>query len=86
MTLSEEMISKAGYDPNSGVERTLLPVATAAGKDKWVWFFTIDDEAMIRSDDPPQSSEQAMLNDAIAKARVRIDSYTTDPRPFVTGR
>jgi uncharacterized protein YbaP (TraB family) len=33
MTLSEQMISNAGYDPNSGVERTLLPMATAAGKD-----------------------------------------------------
>ncbi len=33
MTLSEEMISKAGYDPNSGVERTLLPIATAGGKE-----------------------------------------------------
>ncbi len=33
MTLSEQMISNAGYDPNSGVERTLLPMATAAGKE-----------------------------------------------------
>jgi uncharacterized protein YbaP (TraB family) len=33
MTLSEQMISNAGYDPNSGVERTLLPMATAANKD-----------------------------------------------------
>ena len=33
MTLSEQMISNAGYDPNSGVERRLLPMATAAGKE-----------------------------------------------------
>jgi uncharacterized protein YbaP (TraB family) len=33
MTLSEQMISNAGYDPSSGVERTLLPMATAAGKE-----------------------------------------------------
>jgi uncharacterized protein YbaP (TraB family) len=33
MTLSEQTIANAGYDPNSGVERTLLPMATAAGKD-----------------------------------------------------
>jgi hypothetical protein len=53
---------------------------------KWYWFYTIDDEAMIRSDDPPQLSEQATLDDAIAKARVRVDSYPKDQRPFVTGR
>ena len=33
MTLSEQMVSNAGYDPNSGVERTLLPMATGAGKE-----------------------------------------------------
>lgn len=33
VTLSEQAIAKAGYDPNSGVERKLFPDAKAAGKD-----------------------------------------------------
>src|SRR6185295_14694603 len=33
VTLSEQMISKAGYDVNSGVERKLEPDAKSAGKE-----------------------------------------------------
>jgi uncharacterized protein len=33
LALSEEIIKNAGYDPNSGVERKLLPDAVAAGKE-----------------------------------------------------
>ncbi len=33
ITLAEQLITRAGYDPMSGVERTLWPVAKTAGKE-----------------------------------------------------
>lgn len=51
MTLSEQMIANAGYDPNSGVERTLLPMAADAGKEIRK-LETIEEQLLVFADLP----------------------------------
>lgn len=42
---------------------------------RFIWSFTIDDDSVVNNEGKPQRSEQLMLDEAIARARVKIDTY-----------
>jgi hypothetical protein len=44
-------------------------------KGRWTWSFTIDDEAIVSNSGMPRTSEQPMLDEAIARAKAVIDAY-----------
>jgi uncharacterized protein YbaP (TraB family) len=70
MALSEQMIANAGYDPNSGVERTLLPMAVAAGKEIRK-LETVEEQLLVFADLP----EKVQINYLISG----IDEIDKEP-------
>jgi len=44
-------------------------------KGRWIWSFTIDDEAIVSNKGMPRTSEQLMLDEAIERAKAVIDAY-----------
>jgi uncharacterized protein YbaP (TraB family) len=65
MTLSEAMILQAGYDPQSGVERKLEPVAQASGKE--IRKFETIEEQLLAFADLPQEIQIGYLMDGVAE-------------------
>ena len=44
-------------------------------KGRWIWSFTIDDETIVSNSGMPRISEQQMLDEAVAHAKLVIDAY-----------
>ena len=44
-------------------------------KGRWIWSFTIDDEAIVSNNGTPRTSEQLMLDEAVEHAKAVIDAY-----------
>lgn len=63
VTLSERMITNAGYDVNSGVERKLAPTATAGGKDIRK-LETVQEQLLVFAD-LPESVQIRFLMDGV---------------------
>lgn len=63
MTISEQLITKAGYDPNSGVERTLEPLAKTAGKE--IRILETVEEQLLAFADLPEKVQVAYLMDGV---------------------
>lgn len=62
-TLGQQVIVKAGYDPNSGVERTLEPVAVAAGKE--IRKMESVEEQLLAFADLPEAVQVKYLMDGV---------------------
>jgi uncharacterized protein len=71
VTLSERMITNAGYDVNSGVERKLAPTATAAGKEIRK-LETVQEQLLVFAD-LPESVQIRFLMDGVKE----IDEEST---------
>lgn len=65
MTLSQEVISRAGYDPNSGVERSLEPMAKADGKE--IRKLETVDEQLLSFADLPEKTQVAYLMEGLGE-------------------
>lgn len=65
MTLGEQLIVKAGYDPASGVERTLGPVAASAGKE--IRKLETIEQQLLAFADLPESAQVAYLMDGVGQ-------------------
>lgn len=63
MTLGEQLIRNAGYDPLSGVERTLGPIARADGKD--IRKLETIEQQLLAFADLPESAQIAYLMDGV---------------------
>jgi uncharacterized protein YbaP (TraB family) len=71
MTLSEQLIVKAGYQPTSGVERTLDPEVRAANKD--IRKFETVDEQLLFFADLPQSVQIDYLMEGVRQIDEETD-------------
>jgi hypothetical protein len=58
---------------------TINAWTSEAGAGLWTWAYTIDDETRVEGSGPPQPSERAMLDEAIAQARSAVDRYPKAP-------
>lgn len=63
MTLSEQIISRAGYDPQSGVERTLEPIAKEDGKE--IRKLETIDQQLLSFADLPENIQVKYLMDGL---------------------
>ncbi|MDZ4761120.1 MAG: TraB/GumN family protein [Alphaproteobacteria bacterium] len=71
MALSEQLIVKAGYEPTSGVERTLEPEARAAGRE--IRKFETVEQQLLFFADLPETVQIAYLMEGVRE----IDKETT---------
>lgn len=63
VTIAEAMITKAGYDANSGVERKLAPTAIAAGKE--IRKLETIEEQLLALADLPEKAQLRFLMDGV---------------------
>lgn len=75
VSLSEALVTRAGYDVNSGVERMLAPTAKAGGKEIRK-FETVEEQLLVFADMPEETQIRFLMEgvDQIAEAPAILDA------------
>ena len=75
VSISEALVTRAGYDINSGVERTLAPTAQAGGKEIRK-FETVEQQLLVFADMPEETQIRFLMEglEQIAEAPAMLDA------------